>query len=177
KRLSILTLVYNDRVICEEGLAALKNGEFQTAVPLLEKAAGDSGYKSDQINHAYTLALYHIGDHLRLADVAFRIGYSSVHDHPSSAMDYFQRAMFAGLDPKRTRQIGEWFEYWATLLEEAPRLSLSGPVNHVAHVVGSLSPGHGPSQYLKMLVPSLTKQAIHSTIFTTEWASSLFFYS
>src|SRR5262249_24387774 len=36
---------------------------------------------------------------------------------------------------------------------------------------------HAPGQYLKMLVPSLAKQGIQSTVFTTEWAASWFFNS
>ena len=156
----------------EEAFQALKNGEFQTAVPLLEKAARETGYTSDIINHAFTLALHHAGDKPRLADVSFRVGNSLLRQDPASAMDYFQRAMFAGLDAKRVRRVGEVFEAWA-----APSTGgrLQAPVNRVAHVVGCLLPGHAPTQYVKMLAWSLKKQGIESTIFTTEWAASWFF--
>lgn len=156
----------------EDAFEALKNGDFQTAVPLLEKAARETGYTSDIINHAYTLALYRAGDKPRLAEVAFRVANSLVKDDPASAMDYFQRAMFSGLEAKRVRRIGEIFEGWA-----APRCGarVDGPVDRVAHVVGCVLSGHAPTQYVKMLIPSLNRQGIRSTIFTTEWAASWFF--
>ena len=156
----------------EEAFEALKNGDFHAAVPLLEKAARETGYTSEAINHAYTLALYRVGDKARLAEVSFRVGTSFVTQDPASAMDYFQRAMFGGLEQDRVRSIGEIFEQWA-----APRVdtTLDGPVTRVAHVVGCLLPGHAPTQYVKMLVSSLKKQGIESTVFTTEWAASWFF--
>jgi hypothetical protein len=154
-----------------EAFEALKNGDFKTAAPLLEQAARETGYSSDIINHAYTLALHQSGDKPRLADVAFRVGNSLLENDPASAMDYFQRALLAGLDANRVRRIGEIFESWA-----APRTPVSvGPVDHVAHVVGCLLPGHAPSQYVKMLTASLKRQGIQSTVFTTEWAASWFF--
>src|SRR5207302_118641 len=93
------------------------------------------------------------------------------HD-PASAMDYFQRAMLAGLDAQRVRRIGEIFEGWAAARSEP---HLKKPVDRVAHVVGCLLSGHAPTQYVKMLVSSLKLQGISSTIFTTEWAASWFF--
>jgi Glycosyl transferases group 1 len=158
----------------EDALSAYKNGDFQRAVPLLEKVARETDYTSDVINHTYTLALYRIGENQRLADVAFRIGRSLVQHDPGSAMDYFQRAMFAGLDAKRVRQVGEFFEVWAAP-SRTPRPSLNGTVNRVAHVIGCLSPDRPSAQYLKMLVASLKKHGIESTIFTTESAASWFF--
>jgi hypothetical protein len=156
----------------EEAFEALKNGDFHTAVPLLEKAARETGYNSEVINHAYTLALYRKGDKERLAEVSFRVGNALVAEDPASAMDYFQRAMFGGLEQDRVRRIGEIFEQWA-----APRVhpALDGPVTRVAHVVGCVLPGHAPTQYVKMLVSSLKKQGIESTVYTTEWAASWFF--
>lgn len=156
----------------EDAFQALKNGDFVTAVPLLEKAARETGFTSDIINHAYTLALYRTGDKPRLAEVAFRVANSLVQDDPASAMDYFQRSLFAGLEPKRARRVGETFEEWA-----APRgdAQVDAPVDRVAHVVGCVLSGHAPTQYVKMLAPSLNRQGIQSTIFTTEWAASWFF--
>ena len=84
----------------EPAFQALKNGDFRTAVPLLEKAALETAYSSDIINHAYTLALYHAGEKSRLADVAFDVANALLEHDPASAMDYFQRALIAGLDPE-----------------------------------------------------------------------------
>src|SRR6185369_4656408 len=50
-----------------------------------------------------------------------------------------------------------------------------GPVNRVAHVVGSLISESPRAHYIKMLVASLRKQGIGSTIFTTESQASWFF--
>ena len=156
----------------EDAFEALKNGDFQRAVPLLEKAARETGYTSDIVNHAYTLALYHTDDKPRLADVAFRVANSILEHDPASAMDYFQRALFADLDAQRVRQIGQIFEAWAV----PPGGQVGGEaVDRVAHVVGCLLPGHAPTQYVKMLASSLKLQGIASTIFTTEWAASWFF--
>src|SRR5207244_9208620 len=93
----LLALVYNTSMSYEAAFEALKNGDFHNAVPLLEKAARETGYTSDIINHAYTLALYHADDKPRLADVAFRVANSILEHDPASAMDYFQRALFADL--------------------------------------------------------------------------------
>ena len=157
----------------EEAFQALTNRDFQTAAVLLERAALDTGYGSDIVNNAYTLALYHAGEKARLADVAFRVGNSLLEHDPGSAMDYFQRAMFAGLDGQRVRRIGGVFEKWAEVSPRGARLA--GPVNHVAHIVGSLLPADARTQYLKMLVSSLKRQSIQSTIFTTESAAAWFF--
>jgi len=161
----------------QEAFEALKNGDFQSAAPLLEKAAQETGFTSDIINNAYTLALHHTGDKGRLGDVAFRVGISLLETDPASAMDYFQRALFAGLDAGRVRQIGEIFEDWAAerRFSTEPRTKASGPAKRVAHVVGCLLPGHAPTQYVKMLAASLGKHGVESLIFTTEWAASWFF--
>jgi hypothetical protein len=162
---------YNTRV-SQEAFDALKNGDFKAAVPLLEQAARESGYSSDIINHAYTLALHRAGEKARLADVSFRVATMLLPDDPGLAMDYFQRALFAGLEAGRVRTIGEVFEKWASGRHPA---RLEGNIDRVAHVVGCLLPGHAPTQYVKMLVGSLKQQGIASTIFTTEWAASWFF--
>ncbi len=156
----------------EEAFEALKNGEVKAAVPLLEQAARETGYASDVINHAYTLALYRADEKPRLADVSFHIGKSLVQSDPASAMDYFQRGILAGLDPQRVRQIGEIFESWAA---SRSSVRVSEPVERVAHVIGCLSPEHGPARHLKMLAASLNHQGVRSTIFTTEWDASWFF--
>lgn len=155
-----------------EAFEALKNGDFKTAATLLEQAARETGYSSDIINHAYTLALYQIGDKPRLADVSFRVGNALLQSDPASAMDYFQRALLAGLDAKRVRRIGEIFEEWAA---RRLQIAIDRPVDHVAHVMGCLLPGHAPSQYVKMLASSLKRKGVESTVFTTEWAASWFF--
>ena len=41
----------------EQAFQALKDGDIKLAVPLLEKAALETGYSSEAVNHAYTLAL------------------------------------------------------------------------------------------------------------------------
>jgi len=98
----------------QEAFESLKNGDFQTAAKLLEKAAIETGYTSEVVNHAYTLALYRIGDKSRLAEISFRIGTLLLETNPASAMDYFQRALFGGLDEAHVRKIGEVFEQWSS---------------------------------------------------------------
>ena len=105
----------------EQAFEALKNGDFRTALTLLEKAALETGYTSDIINDALTLALYRSGEKSRLADIAFRLANSLVEHDPSSAMDYFQRALIAGLDTERVRHIGRIFESWAVSAPPAER--------------------------------------------------------
>jgi len=156
----------------EEAFQALREGEYQTAVPILEKAALETGYTSDIINHAYTLALYHAGQKAKLADVSFRVANSLLEQDPGTAMDYFQRAMFAGLEPERVRQIALIFNRWAIPANPSPP---DTPVTRVAHVIGCLLPSDPATQYLKMLVSSLRNLGIESTIFTTEWSASWFF--
>jgi glycosyltransferase involved in cell wall biosynthesis len=161
----------------QEAFESLQKGDFQTAAPLLEKVAIETGFTSEVVNHAYTLALYRIGDKERLAEIAFRIGSSLLETNPGVAMDYFQRALFAGLDSSHVRIIGEIFQDWAS--EHRPEVAdsekSSAPITRVAHVVGCLLPGHAPTQYIKMLSSSLAKQGVESLIFTTEWAASWFF--
>jgi glycosyltransferase involved in cell wall biosynthesis len=161
----------------QEALESLKNGDFQKAAELLEKAAIETGYTSEVVNHAYTLALYRIGDTERLAEIAFRIGRSLLGSNPALAMDYFQRAIFAGLDSDHIRKIGEIFEAWSSGQKPAPdgREKHETPVKRVAHVVGCLLPGHAPTQYLEMLCASLAQEGVESLVFTTEWAASWFF--
>ena len=161
----------------EKAFEALKEGDFKAASTLLEKAAEETGYTSDIINHAYTLALYRAGQKDRLAEAAFRIGESLVDTDPGSAMDYFQRAFLAGpgglfaFDAEKLRRVGAVFEAWA-----APKAAqtVSLPVKRVAHVVGCLSASHPPAAYVRMLAASLKQQGIEPIVFTTEWASSWF---
>jgi hypothetical protein len=129
-------------------------------------------------NHAYTFALYREGDKQRLADAALRIANSLFETDPASAMDYFQRAITAGLDSVRVRAIGELFEEWSAPPDsggDASCLSGGAPFDRVAHVIGCLRPGESSTEYLRLLVSSLRKQGIASTVFTTEWAASWFF--
>ena len=159
----------------EETLQALKDGDFRMAIPLLEKVIRETGYSSDSVNHAYTLALYRAGEQHRLADAAFEIGDFLVETNPALAMDYFQRAFLGGLDAACVRHIGEIFERWAV---PKPQRSDSGPirpVKKVAHVVGCLLEDHWPSRHLGMLVNSLRQQGVDSHVFTTEWAAAWFF--
>lgn len=156
----------------EAAFEAFRNGEFKAAVPLLEQAARETGYRSDAVNHAYTLALYHSGEKERLAEVAFRVGNSLVSEDPGSAMDYFQRALFAGLDGTKVRRIGQIFEQWSAPFTDTPTPQ---PIRRVAHVLGCVLPGHAPTQYVKLLAASLSAQGISSSVFTTEWAASWFF--
>jgi predicted O-linked N-acetylglucosamine transferase (SPINDLY family) len=159
----------------QHAFAAFEAGDFTAAAGLLEKAAEESGYTSDIINHAYTLALHHTGDKASLARAAYRVGKMLRDQDPASAMDYFQRATFAGLDATSTRDIGEWFEHRATPVAAKSAISSNTPVSRVAHVVGCLQPDHPPAQYLRLLVSSLQKAGIESIVFTTEWAASWFF--
>ncbi len=156
----------------DETFEALRNGDFQAALPALEKAAAETGFTSEILNHAYTLALYRAGEKARLADISFRIGKAFLKESPGIAMDYFQRAMFAGLDTNRVRQIGEVHESWSAPTAD---VDVDRPQKRVAHVLGCLLPGHAPTQYLRMLTASLSLQGIQSTVFTTEWAASWFF--
>jgi len=123
------------------------------------------------VNHAYTLALYRVGDKARLAQVAFEVADSLASHDPASAMDYFQRAIFAGLDSSRLRRMGEFHEQRA---QPGPPASRSS-VDHVAHVIGHLSPEDENTKYLKLLVASLREQGIASSLFTTESTASWFF--
>jgi hypothetical protein len=157
----------------EDAFEALKNGDFANAVPLLERAARDTDYTSDIINNAYTIALYRTGDKARLADAAFRIACLLLEHDPGSAMDYFQRALLAGLDSQRAGHIAQIFESWRA--PAPPRTATGHNANRVLHVVGCLLPGHAPSTYIKMLASSLKLQGIESTVFTTESAASWFF--
>jgi hypothetical protein len=156
----------------EDAFEALKNGDFPAAVPLLERAARETGYTSDIINNAYTIALHRIGDKSRLADVAFKVASLLLDQDPPSALDYFQRALFAGLDSQRIRQVGRIFESWR--VPGGAHVSAGG-TNRVAHVIECMVPGEAPARYMKMLVPGLNLQGIRSTIFTTESAASWFF--
>jgi glycosyltransferase involved in cell wall biosynthesis len=149
----------------EEGFEALTTGDYRRAVELLERAAIDTAFASDMVNHAYTLALYRANERGRLADVAFQIGSSLVASDPASAMDYFQRALQAGLDGERTRQIAEVHEKWMT--ERAPS-RISGVITSVGHVLNSVVPEHPQTIYIRLLIESLRAQGIESRVFTTE---------
>jgi hypothetical protein len=157
----------------EDAFQALKDDDLPRAVALLEKAARETAYSSDIINHSYTLALYRAGDKTRLAAVAFEVGKSLVAHDRGSAMDYFQRALSAGLDPERVDEIGTIFKEWAVAISSKP--SVNRPINRVAHVVGSLVSGDRRTDYLKVLVTGLVKHGIKSSIFTTEPTASWFF--
>ena len=98
----------------EEAVLALQAGDYDRAVRLFAPAARDANYRSDVINHFYTLALHHAGENAKLAEVAFEVGNRMLSDDAASALDYFQRALVAGLSARKTRQIGVVFEQWAS---------------------------------------------------------------
>jgi hypothetical protein len=158
----------------EEAFEAVRNRDYHAAVPLLEKAVRETDYSSDVVNHAYTIALYHAGHKTQLADFSWRIAKSLLDYDAASALDYFQRAMVAGLDAERVRRIGEVFEKWAATFRRRPHPAES-TLTRVAHVIGSVAPSDPKTKYVKMLASILKEQEIESTIFTTEWAASWFF--
>src|SRR5262249_48144022 len=147
----------------EEGFEALDRGDYHRAADILGRAAVATGFASDLINHAYTLALYRAGEHAQLADIAFRIGRGLLDTDPASAMDYFQRAIVSGLDGSRVRLIGEIHEEWAG---EQRRSKLAGEILRIGHVASALIPGLPLTQYLKVLVDGFETRGIESTIFT-----------
>ncbi len=159
----------------EAAFRAFEARDYARAVGLLEPAVQASGYASDILNHTYTLALYHSGETARLADSAFQIGQRLLAHDPASALDYFQRALYAGLDRNRSRQIGEIFEGWAVAPATVGRgEAFGGRGPRIAHVVGSLRPGH-VSDYVRDLCQSLDEAGVRSRVFTTENFSSWFF--
>jgi hypothetical protein len=156
----------------EEALQALKDGDLRKAIPLLANAVQDTAYSSEDLNHAYTLALYRAGEKSRLAYAALEIGDAHLETSPALALDYFQRAFLGSLDAACLRYIGEVFEGWAP--PKAPTRDRKA-IKKVAHVVGSLQEDHAPARHVSMLVESLRQQGVKSKVFTTEWASSWFF--
>ena len=159
----------------EKAFEALKEGDFKAASALLEKAAEETGFESDLINHAYTLALYRAGEKDQLAQAAFRIGESLVDTDPGSAMDYFQRAFLGspdGLNAAKMSRIAEIFALWTAPKDTSEQIA--HPVRKVAHIVGSLAASHPTAAYVRMLALSLKQHGIESVVFTTEWSSSWF---
>jgi glycosyltransferase involved in cell wall biosynthesis len=140
----------------------------------LERASREAGPGSEIVHHAYTLALHHIKDKQRLADVAFQIAQPLASEDRALAMDYYQRAMFAGLDEARRRHVGAVFEQWASPKATSSRIN-SQDLGRVAHVIGRLGPNDETTEYLRLLVASLRMQGVESSVFTTEWASAWFF--
>lgn len=165
-----------------DALEVLKDGDSPVAIRLLERAAQETGYSSDIINNAYTLALYRAGENNRLADVAFQIADSFVQTDPATAMDYFQRAFMGTLDAACVRHVGGIFERWADPKRQKrisrsrkPATLARKTVTKVAHVVGCFERSHPPARYVDLLVQSLAEQGVQSKVFTTEWAASWFF--
>jgi hypothetical protein len=155
----------------EEGLQALRDGDLKTAIPLLARAVEETAYSVEDLNHAYTLALYRAGEKSRLAYAALEMGDAVLETRPALALDYFQRAFLGGLDAACLRYIGEIFERWAPPKVSAPLTD----VKKIVHVIGSLQPDHVPARQLATLVDSLRQLGVESQVFTTEWASSWFF--
>ena len=150
----------------EDAFEALNAGDYHRAIELFRAIAASTELALDVVNHGYTLALHRAGERAELADVAFRIGQSHVVHDPASAMDYFQRALHAGLDAARTRQIGEIFEEWAG--DRKPG-RLTGEVKRVGHVVGS------DDDSVEMLVKGLKANGVESKIFATSSTTGWFF--
>src|SRR5262245_58007405 len=156
---------------------ALRDTDARTGLLLLEQAAQETGFSSDILNDAYTLALYRAGEKTRLADTAFQIADAFVQTDPASAMDYFQRDFLGVLDAARDRHIWEIFERWAAPKPPRRRRSPSAKptkVKKVAHVIGCFRKDHAPARHVDMLTRSLRQQGVESQVFTTEWAASWF---
>jgi hypothetical protein len=71
----------------EAAFRAFQARDYARAAQLLEPAVQASAYASDILNHTYTLALYHSGETVRLADSAFKIGQELLAHDPASALD------------------------------------------------------------------------------------------
>ncbi len=155
----------------EAAFEALNNGDFVKAADLLEKLAESTGFDSDLVNHSLTLALYRSNNYARLADVSFKVGMMLISTDPASALDYFQRAVRAGLESSRVRQIGEIHEEWAA---ERRAAKLPSVVSRVGHVVTSMAAADSMSTYIRMLARELSTLGVESTVFTTEATSAWF---
>jgi hypothetical protein len=161
----------------EAAFRAFQARDYTRAAKLLEPAVQASAYASDILKDTYTWALYHSGETVRLADSSFKIGQELLAHDPASALDYFQRALYAGLDRTRPRQIGEILEGWAVVPVSASRgEAFRGRLRCVAHVVGSLLPGR-VSVYVRDFCQSLDESGIEFRVFTTESFSSWLFNS
>ena len=157
----------------EHALKALRQGDYETAAHLLEAVVQDNQYSSDVLNNAYTIALHSAGKTEELAEAAFRIGQLYERTNPGLALDYYQRAIFSGLDPNRVRGVCEFQARLTHPLHTHSSLKLR--TDHIAHVVGCFLPGHAPSLYIQLMSKALAELDIRSTVFTTEWASDWFF--
>lgn len=142
---------------------------MKLAVPLLEKAVQETAYSSEELNHAYTVALHRAGVKTRLADAAFEIGDSYLETNPAMALDYFQRAFLGGLDAACVRHIGEIFEVWASVPTKP-----ANALKKIVHVVGHLHQDHAPARQLRMLLQNAQSPGVEQRVFTTEWAASWF---
>jgi hypothetical protein len=157
----------------ERAFAALHDGEYSVAAELLDQAAHETGFASDPINHAYTLALWRAGLRERLAQAALRIGESLHNTDPGSAMDYFQRAFLGGLDRAGARRVEAVLAGWAA--SRPPRTRPRGEVRRVAFVVGSFASGEATTAQVTALVHSFARSGITSQVFTTEGSAAWFF--
>ena len=159
----------------EAAFRAFEAKDYARAAELLEPSVYEAGLTSDILNHTFTLALFHSGQSTRLADAAFDIGQELLASDPASALDYFERALYAGLDPERSRQIGAIFEGWSQAPSPgSPQGQFQGQLQRIAHVVGSLSPSQ-VSIYVGDLCRSLADVDVESCVFTTENHSAWFF--
>ena len=155
----------------EEALQAPRTGDFEKAARLLGPVVEQNQFRSDVLNHAYTLAL-HKTNSPALPDVAFKIARSLSPRHSGLAADYFQRAILTGVHQGRVQEISDW---QASLARPGVRKD-SGDIrtDRVAHVIGCFLPGHAPSLYIQLLAKSLRQSGVESHVFTTEWTSSWF---
>ncbi len=157
----------------EDALLALRQGNFETAAHLLETVVRDNRYSSDVLNHAYTIALHSSGQTGELADAAFRIGQLYESTNPGLALDYYQRAIYSGLDPDRVRAVCAFQTRLSCPPDTRPSSGIR--IGHIAHVIGCFLPGHAPSLYVQLMAQAMADHGIRSSVFTTEWASDWFF--
>ncbi len=156
----------------QDALRALRDGDYPGAATLLEDIVSKNHYSSSVLNDAYTIALHAAGKTSELAEAAFRIGNHYETADPGLALDYYQRAIFFGLDPAGVRQA---CEFQARLAK--PRSGPRGAIrtDRIAHVIGCFLPGHAPSLYIQLMSDALADHGVQSCVFTTEWAAGWFF--
>ncbi|HEX5000377.1 MAG TPA: hypothetical protein VFY29_19295, partial [Terriglobia bacterium] len=137
-----------------EAFEAVQHGDYSSAAPLLAQAATETHYTSDAINQALILALHRTGESARAVEVALSVGVDRAEDSPGMALDYFQRALIAGLDSVRAREIGVIQERWAEQerwADAAPERAHGGAVRRVANVVGELAVSSPAARYTRTL--------------------------
>lgn len=156
----------------QDALQALRDGDYPAAASLLEDVVAKNRYSSSVLNHAYTIALHAAGKTSELTEAAFTIGSHYEATNAGLALDYYQRAIFFGLDAARVRQV---CEFQARLAKPPAGRTRTIRTNRIAHVIGCFLPGHAPSLYIQLMSEALADHGIQSYVFTTEWAAGWFF--